>query len=317
MPIFKGIVDIGTQGYTDALKANIINYLDYGFVDAGAYNSVRLDSTGQYGGRVDRFYAVDNPNYDDRTLWQGQRKNIVWEDKVSIGNKISISGVWVNNNLVTSGVNIDYNNGRIFFDTPLSYSDTVQMEYSYKLVSVEDNDNLPFFKRFETDSLRFDDIFFPVSSGENLELSENRVQMPVIGVSVLNDRQQDGYQIGNFDKRVRDRIFLNIFAETDTEANKISDIICQQQNQTIFMYSPKSVAEGNDFSLDYNGFLLNPSSTWNNLIQPTGNGGHRYTDGIQAGKLYFSNITAENGKWISHKMYHKTVSLTTESILYT
>lgn len=316
MTIFKGITDIGDQSYTDALKANIITYLDYGFADAGGYNNVQLSDTGQYGGSQDVLYSVDNPNYTDLTVWQSNRKNWVWENDLEIGSPISISGVWVNDTLMTSGYNVDYNNGRVIFDTALSASDNVQIEYSYKYVAVEDNDSLPFFKVLQKDSERFDDNLRIVDSGNNLELVENRVQMPVIGVNVLTDRKQNGYQIGNFDKVVRDRIVLNIFAQTDTQANMIADTILKQQNQTIFMYNPKAVAEDQAFPLNYNGYLVNPSSSYRELIQPTGVGGYRYTDGVQAGKLYFADISAENGAWMSDEFYHKTVRITTETILY-
>ncbi len=316
MPVFKGITDIGDQGFTDALKANIINYLDYGFVDAGAYFNVSLNTSGQYGGSFDVLRPVSHPNYLDNTVWQSKRKNWVWENDLSIGQPIGISGVYVDDVLIGSGYAVDYNNGRIVFDSPQSQGSVIKLEYSYKWVTVEDEDYLPFFKRIEQDSFRVDNSQFIVGSGHYIEMAENRVQMPVIGVEIAQDRMQKGYQLGSYDKVVENRMLLNIFAETDTEANKIADILSLQQDQTIFMYNPKSVAQDNKFPLDYNGSVINSGSTWTNLTQPTGVGGYRYTDGVQAGKLFLKKVQVEDGSWLTRELYHKTVRITTETVLY-
>lgn len=316
MTTFKGINSIGDTTLTDVLAPNLISLFDWGFVDIGSYFNVTIPTSGQYGGDFHVLRPITDPRYTDGTVWESKRKNWVWEVNPSKGNPIEISGVFVDGSLQTSGYYIDYNNGRVVFDSSKSTSSEVQLEYSYKYVQMCSADYLPFFRRVEKDSFRVDDSNFVVGSGNNIELANNRLQLPAVAVEIVDDREYQGYQLGDSTQWAISDVIFHVMAENEPTARRISDIISYQTDKTVFVFNPKKIANNNDFALDYRGSLVNPSSTYPNLVKPTGDGGYRWTDGIQAGKLRMTNATVQKGDWITRELYHKPVRMTTESVLF-
>lgn len=315
MTVFQGIGNISQLSFTDVLNLNIINYLDYGFTDIGGYFNVSRNTDGQYGGKRDVLRPINDPRFPQNKVWQSRRKNWVWENDLSVGSPIQISGVYINDTLISSGYNIDYRNGRVVFDSVIPASSHVQVEYSYKWVYVDDTQNLPINKRLDRNSFRFEDSNFVVGSGNLNELSETRVQMPFVGVNVLEERNSKPYEIGSYSTITKNRVILNVFAETKTEARKIADVICAQENRTIPMYDPYTVAISSGSPLDFRGYLVNPSSTWKNLIKPSGQGGFLW-GGSQNSNTRITKCVAEDGDFLHENMYHIAVRLTTETVLY-
>lgn len=315
MTVFKGIESISKPSFTDVLSSNLINYLDYGFTDIGGFFNVRLNTDGQYGGKRDVLTPLNDPRFPQNKVWQSRRKNWVWENETSVGSPIPISGVYINGSLTTSGYNIDYRNGVVVFDNPVPASSTVQVEYSYKWVYVDDTQNLPINRRLDANSFRFEDSNFIVSSGNLGTLPQNRVQMPFIGVNVLEERMSSPYEIGSYSTLTKNRVLLNIFSESKTEARKIADVICSQENRTVPMFDPYEVVLNSGSALDFRGYLVNPSSIWKNLVKPSGEGGFLW-NGSQNSNTRITKCVAEEGDWLHEKMYHITVRLTTETVLY-
>ena len=315
MTVFKGIEDIGRPSFTDVLSLNLINYLDYGFTDIGGYFNISKESQGQYGGNKSVLRPVNDPRFPSNKVWQARRKNWVWEQDVSVGSPVQISGVYINDTLVSSGYNIDYRNGRVVFDNAVPPSSKVQIEYSYKWLSVDDTQNLPINRRFDKDSFRFEDSNFIVGSGSVNELSETRVQMPFVGVNVLEERMSSPYEIGSYSTVTKNRIMLNVFSESKTEARKIADIICAQENRTIPLYDPYLMTINSGSALDHRGYLQNQNSVWKNLVKPSGDGGFLW-QGSQNGNTRITKCVSEDGDWLHEKMYQITVRLTTETVLH-
>lgn len=315
MTVFKGIDNISKPSFTDILSLNIINYLDYGFADIGGYFNVNLNTNGQYGGRKDILRPANDPRFPQNKIWESKKKNWVWENDLSIGTPIQISGVYINNTLVSSGYNIDYRNGRVIFDNAVSPSSTVALEYSYKWVYIDDTQNLPINRRLDRNSFRFEDSNFIVGSGNSNTLADTRVPLPFVGVNVLEEKTTKPYEIGSYSTLTKNRVLLNIFSESKTEARKIADTITAQENRTIPLYDPYSLAQNSGSPLDFRGYLQNQSSTWKNLVKPSGDGGYLW-GGSQNSNTRITSCVTEDGDWLHENMYHITVRLTTETVLY-
>lgn len=316
MTTFKGVNTIGDTTFTDVLDTNLITMFDWGFVDIGGFFNVTIPTSGQYGGDFHILRSVEDPNFTDGTVWEGKRKNWVWESNTSVGTPIEISGVFVDGSFQSSGYYIDYPNGRVVFSSAISTSSEVKLEYSYKYVQICDSDYLPFFRRIEKDSFRVDDSNFMLGSGSHTELAPNRLQLPAVGIETVDDRQYTGYQLGDTTQWATTDVIFHVVAENEPTARRIADMISYQTDNTIFLFNPKRMANNDDFPLDYRGALVNPSSTYPTIIKPTGVGGYRWTEGVQAGKLRLTNANVQKGNWITRELYHKPVRMTTESVLF-
>jgi hypothetical protein len=312
MSTFKGISSIGQTTLSNVLQTNVISYFDWGFVNAGGFvNVTTATSSGLYGGDYSVLRPVQDPSYTNGRVWEAKRGNWVWENGTEVNTPISISGVYINNVLTTSGFHYDYPNGRVIFNTPLSTSSGVKVNYSYKSVKVVDAEEVPFLQRLQYESFRVDDSNFIVGSGNNIGLAHQRVQMPAVGVSHIG-RQYKGYQIGDKSVWSSDEMLFDVFAEDKDTAQKIADIISYQTEVTTFLFDP-SLMPASSYPLDYRGSVVNPSSVYPNIIRSSGDGGYRYQQ-AQFGKVTFENPRIQEGTWLNHDVYHIPVRLGTKLV---
>lgn len=309
---FKGISSIGQVTLTDVLVTNVVSYFDWGFVNAGGFVNVNYPvSSGLYGGNPSVLRPVQDPRFSTGRVWESKRSNWVWEQGTEVNTPIAISGVYVNNTLLTSGYYFDYPNGRVIFNTGIAASSSVRVNYSYKSVKVVEAKSVPFLQRLEYNSFKIDSPNFMLGSGDNIGLVDQRLQMPVVGISTI-DRTYRPYQIGDKSVWSYSDILFDVLAEDEATANKIADIISYQGELTTYMFNQSLIPTGN-YPLDYRGALVNPSSVYPNLIRSSGDGGYRYQQ-AQFGKLRFTNARIQQGQWLNHQIYHIPVRLGTELV---
>lgn len=313
----SGFDYIGQPTLTDILRTNLITFFDWGFVDKGGYWNNTITTSGIYGGNWNKLKPVRDPNYTNGRVWGSKRKNWVWETGTSKGTPIAISGIFVNDNFLPygSGYYVDYINGQVIFDSARSLSDTVQLEYSFKWINVMDARAVPWIRKLQTQSFRVDDAMYIVSSGENIELAQSRIQLPAVAIELVVDRRYKGHALGGYGKNAFTDVIYHVIAEDDTTVGHLLDIISMQDDKTIFVFSPERMANNNAFPLDSRGEISSGVLTYPNLVQPTGDGGFRCTDKILNGKLTFSNTRASNGQWLNSEVYTGTVRMTTEVVL--
>jgi hypothetical protein len=314
----SGFDDVNNPTLSQNLKANLINFFDWGFLSKGGFFNINIPQSGLYGEDWSNLRPVNTPYFTDGRVWEGKRKNWIWEQGTQVGEPTHISGVFVDNVFIPVSGNtfhIDYPDGRIIFDTPISVNSNVELEYSFKWVNMLDAEEVPFFNRSQTESFRVEDSQFIVGSGENIPFSRNRVQMPTIAVEIASDNQKM-YELGHFTKYMNMDVVFYVIAETSADAKKITDILSYQNERTIHMFDLKKIGDANKFPLDYRGEILNSGSIYPNLVAPTGDGGYRWTDGIQNGTMMFKDTTAQNGNWLSKNLYQTAVRTTIEVIKF-
>ena len=315
---FKGNTTIGEFSIFEAIEDNIVSYIDWCFLEMGAFFNINIPSSGAYGGDRCRLRHVDDPRYTDGQVWEAYRQNWVWESGLSHATEqpIAISGVYVDNTFIPrgSGYVINYKHGQVIFDTPIATNSTVQLEYSHKWVDTINAGVIPWFRHGHTRSFRVDDSDFLANSGIWNELADTKLQLPVVAVE-LTDNSYAGYQIGG-GQWSRNQLVLHVLAEDQSTAKRIASILADQSESTIFMYDPDMIAEQNRYPLDYTGDLAENPLCYPALIAWSGDGGFRYTDKVQHGKMRIYASHGQNHEQITSNIYHSNVRWMAEVILH-
>lgn len=316
---FKGVNNIGDSTLTEVIKTNMRYWLDWAFLDIGAYFNVEIPQSGAYGGDESRL----RPVYDRRrsratattsSVWEGFRGSWVWESGIEQPTQpIQVSGVFVDNvfHPVSGGDHhVDYINGRIVFNTPIAKTSVVRAEYSYRWINVLDANDIPWLRETSFNSQVIDtNKFFNYGSGERSQLGEMRLQLPAIAVETVG-RNFAGYQLGGGQWSYNDVIF-HVITENGNDADKIADILAEQNDKTIFLFNPDHLADSGAFPLNYQGSIASGAMTYPALVADKTNGGYR------SNKLRFSNARKQDGVEINENLYVRPVRVTTEVVLWT
>ena len=313
---FKGYSNIGEFSITEAIENNMIEFINWGFLQLGAFYNITIPASGAFGGNRHQLIPASDPRYTSGQVWEGYRQNWVWESGVTLASEqpIAISGVFVDGSFLPkgSGYYVNYENGQVVFDSPISTTSVVQLEYSHKWIDVINADNVPWFRKSQTRSFRADEIV--VASGSRNDLAENRMQLPVVAVEAVG-KNYEGYQLGGH-QYARTDVVLHVIAEDASTAKRIGSVLAEQSESTIYMYDPDLMATRNRFPLDYRGEIAPSAVCYPDLIKPVPSGGFRYNSKVQHGKLRIYNSTEQETSQIHENLYHCPVRWSTEVILH-
>lgn len=317
MTSFKSVRNIGKAEFKENLRDSVITFVDWGFLNMGSYYNINIPTSGSYGGDAHSLRPIDDPRYTNGQVWEGFRKNWVWESGISQSTQpIQISGVFVDGAFsgVGGGYHIDYPNGRVVFDTAISTSSAVKVEYSFKMIDIKDANNIPWFRNIQQRSFRVDDSNFQIGSGNWSSLADTRLQLPAIIVEMVDNREKTGYQIGNSSHWCQSDVLFHVLAEDDSYASRLSDALDKQEQKLIYLIDSDIMATQNKFPLNYQGSKNSNPLTYPALTAESGSGGARY-EGVAGGQCRIIDSTVRNGTWINSNIYHQTVRWTTEVIL--
>lgn len=279
----RGQLNLEDPGMGVMLKENFISYLDWSFINMGAFFKISTPTTGIYGGRKDVLKRKKQYGVTDGTVWEGHRSNWVWETGVfPRAEPTRISGVYINDTFYATGnttypFNIDYLNGRIVFDNAIPNTGTVVVEYADKHVMVTPSDGIPFLRQIQENSFRIDNPTFNFfGSGDWLTNSEQRLQMPLVGVKVVSNRDHSGYELGG-GLDVKSDIVFYVFGEEEWRVQNLCDIIAEENDRGILLFDPNKVGASGTYPFDSNNYLVEnalPSGMYPNMID-----NFQYNDG--------------------------------------
>lgn len=313
----KGLSNLGDFTYTEILKQNIIAFFDWGLINKGGFVNVNIPTSDAYGGDFARLRCVNDPRFSSGKVWEGIRSNWVWESGLEYGTQpINISGVFVNNTFIPTSGNtfyIDYPNGRIVFNSGISLSANVRVEYSYKWVNVLAGYDVPWLKNIQQRTHRSDNSNFLLGSGEFNTIRDVKLQVPFIAVEIA-DEYFKPYQLGGHQYSYN-RVKMYVVGEDESTVDKLSSVLAQQNDKTIVMFDSNLLAQNNAFPLDYKGSKTTTCKTYPQLIANSGDGGYRYTDGLQHGYVSFGNATRQDSQRITENLWQRVVTLETEAVL--
>jgi hypothetical protein len=270
---FKGITQFGESTACEQLKANVIEFFKWGFLNIGGFSNVNRPTLGAYGGDFAILRCVDDPrDYEAGQVWEGARHDWVWESGLDYAYQpVQISGVYVDGSFFpsdTSGTyahNVSYPNGQVIFETAISPTAEVSINYSYRNVSFYSSDE-SWFREILFNSYRVDDPhFMQHASGVWDILSENRIQLPAVVVETPSRRELIPLQVGG-GQIIRQDILYHILAENTYERDKIFDVITYQKEATILAFDKNKLADNDKYPLDANGFLRDGALTYPDLV---------------------------------------------------
>lgn len=257
------------------LLDNFVYFYDWGFLDRGAYYNINIPQSGIYGGDRHKLRVADDPNYNDGQVWEAYRKNWVWETGVSATTQqpIQISGLFIDNTFYatdneSSPYYIDYKNGKVIFDSAVSTSSTVTIEYSHKWVDIVPAEGVPFFKQIQQGSFNNEKGFQVSNSGGWAQLGETRLQLPAVAIEVNPPKFFEPYQVGG-GQWVNNDIVFYIIAENHWDCANLMDAILYQNDRTIHLFDSTSISLSGVFPFNYRNELNEnalPSGLYPELI---------------------------------------------------
>ena len=217
---------------------------------------------------------MNDPSYTNGQVWEGARKDWVWETGSSYADydPIQISGVYVNDVLkgsgdATYGHHYNYPLGRVVFDSAISTTDTVKVEYSYRNVQVYVADEAPWWDELQYNSLRVDDTYYSsTGSGAWGILANHRVQMPAIVLEVVPRRRFKPYQLGDMSQFVQQDVLFHVVGENRWWRNQLVDILSYQIDSQLWLFKTDNLILSGAYPLDYRGMKVNSPLNYDDVV---------------------------------------------------
>lgn len=270
---FKGINNIAQDLLLNILEANFKMYLDWAFLNIGAWFDVSANQNAIYGvNRHSKLLPVEDPAYTNGRVWQGIRKDWVWETGINYNNTspLGISNISVNSNTITKNGNfiINYPLGRVIFNTAQSLTSNIQLSYSYRFVQVHRSSESPWFNilQFSSFNTSNNDIQL-TDEGEWAIGGQHRIQLPCIVIEPVSRSRSRPYEIGNNLLWLEQDIAFYVLAENKNDRNKLLDILRLQQDVTLQLFDTNLIAQNDNYPLTYDGDIKNNPLMYPDIIQ--------------------------------------------------
>lgn len=231
----------------------------------GGFANIRIDDEGKDGGNDSSLRLVNAAEgYTDGQVWEGFRKDWVWETGIGWTGSppIQVSGVYIDDifyepNDIEYGHYIDYPNGRIVFDEAIDTTKEVKVEYSYKNVQVRRADECEWFNEVQYQAFRSDNPDFSRFDKGSYDVdAAKRVQLPVIVLEATPHTTTSGYELGNSALEISKDVYFWVIAENRTQRNDLIDTLIVQTDKSIWLYNTNTIAENEDYPLDFRGMLV-------------------------------------------------------------
>lgn len=269
---FKGIDSIGQDLLLNILESNFKMYFDWAFLNIGAWFDVSLNQNTLYGiNKHSQLIPVEDPSFTNGRVWQGIRKDWVWETGIDFQSTspIAINSIKVNSSNVSKAGNfiVNYLLGRIIFNSPKSLSSNIELSYSYRFVQVHRSSESPWFNILQFSSFNTSNKDIELTdSGEWAIGGQHRIQLPCIIIEPLSRSRSRPYEIGNSLLWLEQDIGFYILAENKNDRNKLLDILRLQQDVTLQLFDTNALAQNDNYPLDYNGDIKNNALMYPNIV---------------------------------------------------
>lgn len=269
---FKGINNISDDLLLNILESNFKMFFDWSFLKIGAWLDATIPNSGTiYTQSIPpaQLLLVDDPSYTLGKVWQGIRKDWVWESGIVFNNTspINISGLFINNTYVpysSGSYIINYPEGKVIFNNSISKTSKVKINHSYRYVQTYRSSDSPWFNLIQYPSLNNSDKdIVQLSNGEWSIGSNHRIQLPAIVIESVPRSRSRPYEIGAQNLWIEQDLSFYVLAENKNDRNKLLDIIRLQQDLNIKLFDTNALTQNDKYPLNYNGDKNN-----NYLIYP-------------------------------------------------
>ena len=276
----KGITDIKSQTIGNEIQDNLIEFFDWSLLNIGNYFNVTIGELSPDGIDYSRLSPVKDRVFQPGEAWQGFRKNWVWQTSITYtpapittGNPAQpgIPGVYINdifydqNTVGEFAYKVDYHNGLVIFNTPISVISKVQAEYSYKYINMTYPSSVPWLQEIQSNSLEPTDGFLANEGTPWSKPVFNRVQLPMVAVELVANRRFKGFQLGG-GQIANTGVIFHCIAEDEPTRNKIIDIFSLQNEKTIYLFNSNQIIDSDDFPISQNGSPISNAKDYKQLV---------------------------------------------------
>lgn len=303
---FQHVTSIGKQEPITAIDDNIKSFLDWSFLNIGAYVNVTIPTTGIFSSyNYHQLKSTSDPSQKTK-LWQSLRKDWVYES-VSGMDMISVSGIYLNSVFLPAPTgsgnytySINYPQGNISFDKEVSANSKVELNYSYRYIQVYSSEEVGEWWKELVGT-----IYNPstVKTNNAILTSNHAVQMPAVIIEPIAGTTQTPRELGTTQNIIYQYVMLHVLAENPTVRTNIANILINQKDNTLILYDPFKVVKNNVNQLRYDG-SINP-------------------DGLNYSQLYndpqyklrtccINNAVLSEYNKITNNLYHAAVRWTME-----
>lgn len=304
-PNFIGVENISDPLILNELQNNYKSFLEWGFLNIGAFTNVEIPTQNISSFDLHKLKPINDPNYNNATIWQAPRKDWVHETGISYNGAqpIQISGVLVNSTFYPAptgnasvGYAINYPEGKVIFNKPLSKTSNVQLEYSYKNIQIYKMDEFPYWKQIQHKSLENKTGFSLSDKGEFSISPEHRIQLPAIIIETISRSSSRPFRLGDTSQIIEQDILLHILSDQPNDKNNIIDILRLQKDRIIHLYNTKNIIASGVYPLNYNGSKNLTGQNYENIVN---NPNYRWIEcrisDINISDIYFENIRLYGG----------------------
>jgi len=270
---FKGITSYSDTQLMGELENNVKMWLDWSLLNIGAWSNA-TGYSGTYYGHPSKLSMVNDTSYTTGKVWQGNRKDWVWESGVNYNgtnNPVNITGVTVNNIPMSTGYYVNYPLGRVILTTAIASGSTVTTDYSYRNVQVYKADDAPWWKELQYNSFDSASPQFTQDpkTGDWSIGAYQRIQLPAIVMETVSRGTSKGYEIGNGALEVDQDMLFHVLADNRKDRNNLVSILFLQNDKYIWLFDSNVINSGQNFPLNSRGSRVN-SLLYPDLVSETG-----------------------------------------------
>jgi hypothetical protein len=282
---------------SEKVEANLISFLDWGFIDKGGYINININQSGAYVDNRSILLKQTDPRDPSLKLFKGP-ENWVYQTEVSATPSPNIIPlVYVNNTLDLSPT-INYRDGIVSPSINVPVNAVVKASYSYKWVTF-----LSSRKSYNTKRVDYRQNRTDLNDPNNEVLSEIRVPLPCVSVDVPSVSKSRPYGLDRLGPRIYTFfVNLSIIGESASETSRISDYICVQQGTNFSTFDPKLVVAADDFPLNFD-VTLNSAKNHQQL-----------SEDYPWSTIYIEEAQAYSGSYIHQNIYESFVRLKLELV---
>jgi hypothetical protein len=269
MTNFLEVTKIGQKNRISSLEDNIKSFLDWSFLNIGAYINVSIPTSGISGSNFHQLKPVTDPSNAIK-VWESVRKDWVYESGIANQSPVRISGIYLNGAFLPSPsgsgsytYSLNYPLGRVTFNNPVSLSSTVQLNYSYRYVQVYKSSEANWWKEIQQST--YNPAAFK-ANGDSSITANHRIQLPAIIIELSPRTQQIPRQLGTTQNIIIQDVLLHILAENPVQRNNLIDILMLQKDKTSYMYDVNKVVENNVYGVNYKGEINNSGLNYNQIV---------------------------------------------------
>jgi len=313
-PSFMGVDNIGSTLIINELENNYKSFLEWGFLNIGAFTNVSIPTTNISSFDLHKLKPTIDKNRTANTVWQAPRKDWVYESGVTFNSTspINISGVYVNGSFYAGptgnnsvGYQINYPEGKIIFNNKIAPTSTVQIEYSYRNIQVYKLEEFPYWKEIQYRSLENKTGLSLPDKGDFAVSSENRVQLPAVVIETIARSDSKPFRLGDKSLIINQDILLHILADNPKDKNNIIDILRLQEDRTIWLYNTNEIIKSGLYPLNYNGSKNLNGQNYETIVN---------NESLRWLKCRITDVNISDITFVNIRMYGSVVRLSNEII---